>query len=166
MQSDAQIIDEVAKALKCEPQHVVLVATALECSNRIAKHDFDELRKLSETHCSGCVYVEDDGGKMIHCRDCSERIVTELYRRMHTGPQPDPAETPDVALVARCCNCGAVGAAGVIDVDPAMAIDLGQIVQKSVRGFRVRIEPGPVAITGCACDDAQRLRKTVRDYSK
>jgi hypothetical protein len=166
MQNDAQIINEVAAALKCEPQSVKLVATAMECSLRIAKQDFIELRKLSETHCDKCEFAPERGGPIFHCDACRWRIASELYRRLHTGPQPDPAVTPDVWLVARCQACGAVGAAGVIDVDPAMAIDLGQIVQKSVRGYRVRIEPGPVAITGCACDDSQRLRKTVRDYSK
>jgi hypothetical protein len=160
------MLADVAKALECEPQHVVIVATAARCSVKIGTHDFSALRELSETCCNHCDCFEDDGSLLAHCDACCRRIVTELWRRMHTGPQPDPAETPFVYVVARCRNCGAVGAAGIIDVDPCMAIDLGQIVQQSVRGFLVRIEPGPVAITGCACDDSQRLRKTVRDYSK
>jgi hypothetical protein len=161
-----QIIDDVAKSLECEPQNVVLVALAARCSVKIGTHDFNELRKLSETHCNAAIVFDGRWQMLAHCDACCRRIVTELWRRMHTGPQPDPAETPDVYLVARCRNCGAVGAAHAIDVDPGMAIDLGQIAQQSVRGFLVRIEPGPVAVTGCACDDSHRLRKTVRDYSK
>jgi hypothetical protein len=151
---------DVAKSLECEPQNVVLVALAARCSVKIGTHDFSALRELSETCCNHCDCFEDDGSLLAHCDACCRRIVTELYRRMHTGPQPDPAVTPDVYLVARCRNCGAVGAAHAIDVDPGMAIDLGQIAQQSVRGFLVRIEPGPVAITGCACELETKPKST------
>lgn len=148
-----QIIDETAKALECEPGNIKLMATAARCSNRLAAFDFGKLLELSETHCNKCSFFEDSGELRDHCDRCCRRITTEIYRRMHLGPRPDPDVEP-AFLVARCRRCGAVGAAHVIEADPSYPIDLGQIVQKSLRDFLVRIETGPIAITGCQCDEA------------
>jgi hypothetical protein len=68
---------------------------------------------------------------------------------------------PCLCIVARCCACWSVGSAHVITPDCNCSEDIGEIAQKSLDGFAVTVERGPVTISGCNCTRANRRRLSV-----
>jgi hypothetical protein len=73
-----------------------------------------------------------------------------------------PLLYPLLCLVARCPLCGAISAGSVITDDRQTAKELGRIVQKALRGFRVEVDYEPVNISGCKCTDEQRIQKRLQ----